>query len=95
MTDDEKIDETLVELSPSRREVQSYTELAGHHRGQLVLISCTFEGKDRFAIARLEKRSEGLKAEPLALVLNEKDIIHLRGQDGSLLPTEESELLIN
>lgn len=94
MTNEEKVKDELVELAPSRKEMQGYSQLSGS-RGQLVLVACTFEGRDRYAIARLEKKGKDMTVEPLALMLNEKDIIHLRQSNGQLLPTAESELLIN
>jgi hypothetical protein len=93
--DEDTLSGLLVEPQPSRKELDGYGHLAGYRTAQFVLVPCTFEGKDRWAIAKLDKGGAGALLAPMAIVLNEKDIIHIRQSDGTLLPTAESELLIN
>jgi hypothetical protein len=72
---------------PSRREFDYYNKLLD---GELALVSCKFEGKDRFAVARVRTVNGKQVVEPLAVVLNEADVIWLRTASGDLLPIEGS-----
>ena len=95
MREEDTQTESLVELGPSRMEMNYYIDLARGTGQHFVLVACVHEGKDRFAIARVLSTKDKCNVEPLALLLNEADVVLLRGKDGELLPTEHAKSNIN
>jgi hypothetical protein len=83
------MEEVKKEMSfvPSKEEVANYTKLLGGGTAKLVLVSCVFEGKVRYAISSYTVVDGKPLVEPLAVVLHENDVVWVRNEAGELLPS--------
>lgn len=80
-----------VESAPSRRETEHFNELVVGGPTNLVMVSCMFDGKPRFAIAKAKLVKGKRVLHPLAIVLYEGEQLWLRSIGGELLPVEEAD----
>lgn len=79
-------EEVKKEVAPSRHELTYFRKLVEGGPSTLVLVLCTFEGKERFAIGKLRTVAGKPYVEPLAVVLHEKDNVQVYSDVGELLP---------
>jgi hypothetical protein len=73
-------------IYPSSSEMGNFALLLSSDTAKLVLTSCIFEGKPRFAVALLEKVDGEMVAQPLAIILNGNDSLMMLLESGEVLP---------
>jgi len=85
----EEVKEEKEELTidaPSSQELRAYGSVIEGGPGDLVLAGCVFEGRNRFAIARVVRIKGKMAVDVLAVVLNETDSVLLKSVSGDVLP---------